>query len=212
MITRFTPTQDEIDTLGGGSTKQDWEARHELAYQKSRERNVTLFGSPVLYALYFGRYLYRKHHVYPKDLWQIKLVVTASYVGGNTRFAPAIHALFGKSADIRDIYGASEGLFGAQMDDKKAWTPFYDLVFFEVQTINGIKQLHEMYPGEIGSLIISTPIFPRYRIGDLILAFEPPYFRCIGRENSKLHPYNFGKLTGKSAINFPKSIPLNSWR
>jgi len=25
-------------------------------------------------------------------------------------------------------------------------------------------------------------VFPRYRVGDLIRAFDPPYFRCIGRE------------------------------
>ena len=30
--------------------------------------------------------------------------------------------------------------------------------------------LHEMGPGERGSLIVSTPILPRYRIGDRILA------------------------------------------
>jgi hypothetical protein len=29
---------------------------------------------------------------------------------------------------------------------------------------------------------VSTPVLPRYRIGDLIRAFDPPYFRCIGRE------------------------------
>jgi len=39
-----------------------------------------------------------------------------------------------------------------------------------------------MRPGEIGSLIVTTPILARYQIGDLILAFEPPYFRCIGRD------------------------------
>jgi hypothetical protein len=25
-------------------------------------------------------------------------------------------------------------------------------------------------------------VLPRYKIGDLIRAFRPPYFRCIGRE------------------------------
>ena len=43
----------------------------------------------------------------------------------------------------------------------------------------------------------------RYRIGDLILALEPPYFRCIGRERwwTPLRYYwleavsgNFGRL------------------
>ena len=33
-----------------------------------------------------------------------------------------------------------------------------------------------------GSPIVSTSVLPRYRIGDLILAFGDGYFRCIGRE------------------------------
>jgi hypothetical protein len=39
-----------------------------------------------------------------------------------------------------------------------------------------------MRPGEMGGLVVSTPILPRYRIGDFIRAIRPPYFRCIGRE------------------------------
>jgi len=73
-------------------------------------------------------------------------------------------------------------MFGQQRDRKRAWAPNYDLFFFEVITRSGIKMLHEMRPGEMGGLVVSTPILPRYRIGDLIRAFDPPYFRCIGRE------------------------------
>jgi hypothetical protein len=47
---------------------------------------------------------------------------------------------------------------------------------------NRIKMLHEMRPGETGSIIISTPILARYQIGDCVRAFTPPYFRCIGRD------------------------------
>jgi hypothetical protein len=63
--------------------------------------------------------------------------------------------------------------------------------------------LHEMRPGEMGGLIVSTPILPRYRIGDLILALKPPYFRCIGRESwatplryawDELVTFNLGQL------------------
>jgi hypothetical protein len=56
------------------------------------------------------------------------------------------------------------------------------LFFLEVQTRSGVKMLHEMRPGEMGGLVVSTPILPRYLIGDLILASQPPYFRCIGRQ------------------------------
>ncbi|MGE5140629.1 MAG: hypothetical protein ACM3JD_14270, partial [Rudaea sp.] len=101
--------------------------------------------------------------------------------GINTRFQPTLNALYGPAA-IREIYGTTEGMFGQQRDDKRGWVPNYDLYFFEVETREGIKMMHEMRPGEIGGLIVSTPIVARYRIGDVILAFQPPYFRCIGRE------------------------------
>lgn len=42
--------------------------------------------------------------------------------------------------------------------------------------------LYEMQPGELGSLVVSTPILPRYKIGDLNKACDAPYFHCIGRE------------------------------
>jgi len=34
----------------------------------------------------------------------------------------------------------------------------------------------------MGSLIASTPVLVRYKIGDMIRAFRPPYFRCVGRD------------------------------
>jgi hypothetical protein len=79
---------------------------------------------------------------------------------------------------------------GQQMDEKKGWVPNYDLFFFEVETRpsvglrtgSGIKMLHEMQPGKMGSMIVSTPVSARYKIGDLIRAFKPPYFRRIGRD------------------------------
>jgi phenylacetate-coenzyme A ligase PaaK-like adenylate-forming protein len=104
-----------------------------------------------------------------------------SVPGINTRYQSSLNALYGP-AHIREIYGATEGMFGQQRDEKRAWVPNYDIFFFEVQTGDRIKMLHEMRPGEMGGLVVSTPILPRYRIRDLIRAFEPPYFRCIGRE------------------------------
>jgi hypothetical protein len=74
----------------------------------------------------------------------------------------------------------------------------YDLFFFEVQTWperpsatqlagqvsrrarSGVKMLHEMRPNEMDSIIVSTPVLSRYKIGDLIRTYRLPYFRCIG--------------------------------
>ncbi len=54
-----------------------------------------------------------------------------------------------------------------------------------------------------GSMVVSTPVLARYKIGDLIRAFEPPYFRCIGRDKwwtplryawDEFRTFNLGRL------------------
>ena len=197
------PAQGEIDALGGGKTIKDWEARFDLAYDLCRNENVTLVGGVAPTALQFGRYVYRKHKKYPKHFWNVIIMTLGSVPGINTRLADPLQALYGPQAAIREIYGATEGMFGQQLDEKRAWSPNYDLFFFEIKTLDGIKPLCKMKPGELGSLIVSTPVLPRYKIGDLILAFQAPYFRCIGRENwltplkygwYEFVTFNFGRL------------------
>jgi hypothetical protein len=179
---RSLPAQSDIDALGGGKSIREWEARFELAYQKCKDQNVTMVGGVAPTAILFGRYLKRKHGLYPKDLWpNLRIMTLGSIPGINTQYEPSLRAYYGK-AIIREIYGATEGMFGQQKDEKRAWVPNYDLFLLEVQTKSGIKFLHEMKPGENGSLVASTPILARYKIGDCIRAFQPPYFRCIGRD------------------------------
>ncbi len=178
---RSLPSQDEIDSLGGGKTLRDWEARFELAYKLCKDENVTLVGGVAPTTIRFGRYLHRTHRVYPKALWNTQIMTLGSVPGINTDYQPALTALYGPVA-IREIYGTTEGMFGQQRDEKRAWVPNYDLFFFEIRTRSGIKMLHKMRPGETGSLVVSTPILPRYEIGDRILCVQPPYFRCIGRD------------------------------
>ena len=199
---RSAPSQDEIDALGGGKTERDWNARFDLAYEACKDENVTLVGGVVTTAARFGRYLHRVHRVYPKDLWQTQIMTLGSAPGINTVHAESLRALYGRVV-IREIYGATEGMFGQQMDDRRAWIPNYDLFFFEVETRSGIKMLHEMRPNELGNLVVSTPILPRYKIGDRILAFKAPYFRCIGRDRwwtpldyvwNELRTMNLGRL------------------
>ena len=199
---RSAPTQDEIDALGGGKTQKDWEARFDLAFEKCKDQNVTLVGGVATTALSFGRYLKRAHGVYPKDLWKTQIMTLGSVAGINLQYQPALRALYGDVA-IREIYGATEGMFGQQMDTKRAWIPNYDLFLFEVETRRGIKMLHEMRAGEQGSLVVSTPVLPRYKIGDRILAVQPPYYRCIGRDQwwaplryywNEFNSFNFGRL------------------
>jgi hypothetical protein len=199
---RSVPSQDEIDALGPGKSIKDWERRFELAYELCKDQNVTLVGGVCPTAIRFARYLRKAHRAYPKDLWKTQIMTLGSVAGINTRYQPALNALYGP-ASIREIYGATEGMFGQQRDEKRAWVPNYDMFFFEVATRSGIKMLHEMRPGEMGGLVVSTPILARYRIGDLIRAYKPPYFRCIGREEwwtplqyawFELMSFNLGQL------------------
>ncbi len=201
-------TQGQIDELGGGKTLRDWEARFELAYKVCQDENVTLVGGVAPTATRFARYLRKKHGIYPKDLWRTRVMTLGSVPGINTRLRPALRALYGPVA-IREIYGATECMFGQQRDEKRAWVPNYDLFFFEVETRSGVKMLHEMKAptrwslGEMGSMIVSTPVLPRYKIGDLIRTYQPPYFRCIGRDRwytplryawDELMTFNLGRL------------------
>ncbi len=178
---RSVPAQADIDALGGGKSPRDWETRFELAYEKCRHENVTMVGGVAPTALLFGRFLHRAHRVYPRDMWKVRVMTLGSVAGINTTYEPALRALYG-AVDIREIYGATEGMFGQQRDGRRAWVPNYDQFFFEVQTRRGIKMLHEMRRGEMGTLVVSTPVLARYKIGDMILALRPPYFRCIGRD------------------------------
>jgi hypothetical protein len=179
---RSLPVQGDIDALGGGKTIRDWEARFELAYQKCKDQNVTMVGGVAPVAIQFGSYLQKKHKIFPRDIWPgLQILTLGSVPGINTNLEPSLRAYYGKVA-IREIYGATEGMFGQQMDEKRAWVPNYDLFLLEVQTGSTIKLLNEMRPGETGSLIVSTPILARYKIGDYIRAFKAPYFRCIGRD------------------------------
>lgn len=180
------PTQDEIDALGGAGDpagRAAWNARFELAYQRCKGENMTILGGACQVMLKFGRYLERMHRVYPQDLWQIGVISAGSTAGIHTTFTPRLRAYYGDQAGIMEIYGTTEGIFGQQLDERKLWSPNYDLFFFEALVKDEIKMLYEMRPGETGSLVVSTPVLPRYRIGDLIRAFDPPYFRCIGRES-----------------------------
>ncbi len=179
---RTIPSMQQIDDLGGDTGKDAWNARFQLAYATTKDENMTILGGAAQVALKFGKWMRKTHGVYPKEMWNFGVLSLGSAPEINATLCPKLLAYYGQDAGLVEIYGATEGMFGQQMDDRRRWVPNYDLYFFEVETKDGIKMLHEMQPGETGSLIASTPILPRYKILDLIRAFEPPYFLCIGRE------------------------------
>lgn len=185
---RTIPSQEAIDDLGGDIDKAAWEARFRLAYETAQHENMTILGGAAQVALKFGRWLRRNHGVYPKDVWKFGVLSLGSTPGINTTHRSRLLAFYGQQTGLAEIYGATEGMLGQQLDDRRFWVPNYDLYFLEVETRRGIKMLHEMQPGETGNLILSTPVLPRYKIQDIILAFEPPYFQCIGRDKPWTRP------------------------
>ncbi len=182
---RLTPKQEEIDALGGGISRVDWERRFELAYQQAKGEEIRsgIGVAPVFRS--FAHYLKRKHKITPRRLWRMKALFLTSVPKIQFRYGPALRALYGVSS-IVEIYSATEGVFAQQKDHLPYVTPNFDTYFFEVRMHGGVKMLHEMRRGEWGSIIISSCLFPRYEIGDLVECMGLGYYRVFGRK--KLWP------------------------
>ena len=56
----LVPKQEEIDSLGSGISKQDWERRFELVYRKALNQNVAAVMGVTPVILSFARYIVKK--------------------------------------------------------------------------------------------------------------------------------------------------------
>jgi hypothetical protein len=180
MGARLLPKQEEIDALGGGITRADWEARYELAYVRTKDEDIgSLMGvTPVMVS--FADYLRRKHGIWPKALWKPRALFCTSVAKIHTKYEPTLLRQYG-DLPVVEMYTATEGAFAQQLDRNPYVSPNYDGYVFEVVTGSTIKMLHELRRNEWGKLVISTPILPRYDIGDLVEALGKGYFRIFGR-------------------------------
>jgi len=178
----LVPKQEDIDAMGSGISKADWERRFELVYQKALNQNVvaTMGVTPVI--LSWARYIERKHGKKLLDLWNFRVLFCTSVRKIQFRYAPVLRRHFG-DVPIVEIYSATEGVFGQQLDDLPYVSPNYDKYLFEVETGNGTKMLHELKRGEWGRLVISSCMFPRYDIGDMVESMGKSYFRVFGRRS-----------------------------
>jgi hypothetical protein len=177
------PKQEDIDALGAGIGRQDWERRFELAYQQALHQNVTATMGVTPVILSFARYVERKHGKKPRDLWNLRAMFCTSVRKIQYKYARVLRKYFG-DAPVVEIYSATEGVFAQQIDNLPYVTPNYDAYFLEVDTSKGFKMLHELKRGEWGRLIISSCMFPRYDIGDLIESAGNNYFRVVGRNRA----------------------------
>lgn len=177
------PRQEAIDTLGSGISRTDWEKRFELVYQQALDKDVTATMGVTPVILAFARYIQRKHGKKPTDLWKFKALFCTSVRKIQFKYAPLFRKYFGP-APVVEMYTATEGVFAQQLDDLPYVTPNYDAYFFEVDTGRDVKMLHDLKRGEWGSLLISSCMFPRYDIGDMVEAAGKNYFRVFGRRNT----------------------------
>lgn len=136
--------------------------------------------TPVILA--FAKYIKRKYGKKPADLWKLQALFCTSVRKIQFKYGPVLTKYFG-DVPLVEMYTATEGVFGQQLDDLPYITPNYDSYFFEVATGKGIKKLYELKRGEWGKLIISSCMFPRYDIGDMIESAGGNYYRIFGRSN-----------------------------
>lgn len=181
----LVPLQSEIDALGTGITKQDWERRFDLIFEKAQNENVTATMGVAPVILSFARYVNRKYGKKPRELWKLRALFCTSVRKIHARYAPLLRKYYG-GVPVVEIYSATEGVFAQQLDDFPYVVPNYDSYFFEVATGSGVKMLYELERGEWGRLLISSCMFPRYDIGDMVEAMGKNYFRVFGRAR-KLH-------------------------
>jgi hypothetical protein len=179
----LVPRQEEIDALGSGISRMDWEKRFELVYQQALGKNVTATMGVTPVILAFARYIKRKHGKKPADLWHFQALFCTSVRKIQTKYAPLLRKFYGQ-VPVVEMYTATEGVFAQQLDDLPYVTPNYDAYLFEVVTGRGVKLLHELKRGEWGRLIISSYMLPRYDIGDMIEAAGKNYYRVFGRRNT----------------------------
>ncbi len=177
------PRQEEIDALGGGVSRKDWQKRFELVYQRALNQNVTAAMGVTPVILSFARCIKHKYGKKPVDLWKTQAIFLTSVPKIHFKYGPILKSYFG-DVPIVEMYTATEGVFGQQLDDLPYITPNYDTYVFEVATGKGIKMLHQLKRGEWGRLIVSSCMFPRYDIGDLIEAAGKNYYRVFGRNKT----------------------------
>jgi hypothetical protein len=177
------PRQENIDAVGSGIGRSDWEKRFELAYQQALGKNVTATMGVTPVVLAFAKYVKRKHGKKPADLWKFQALFCTSVRKIQFKYGPVLQKYFGP-ASVVEMYTATEGVFAQQYDDLPYVTPNYDGYFFEVDTGKGVKMLHDLKRGEWGRLIISSCMLPRYDIGDMIESAGKNYYRIFGRRST----------------------------
>ena len=179
----FRPYLSGLNAIGPGVRKADWAKRFELVLKSldGADVGMAIGAGPALWM--FSRWLKQEKGLLPKDLWSIGLVLCAGVPHIQEHYVPDLKEAFGPRAVIIEAYGATEGMFAIQANEEPYLVPFYDSYLLEAKVGREIKMLYEMRAGEVGRLIVSTPVLPRYEIGDVVACYgDGVYFRVLGRD------------------------------
>ncbi len=176
----LAPSQREIDSIEPKFGRGSWVKKYSLVAEKYLNHDIRYtFGVPR-FLLELGKYLQRNVGQKPSELWNIEVMFLSGVAGIHSKYAERLKYMYGK-AKLYEIYGATEGLFAQQIDDRQALTFNFDMYLFEVKKGKRFKMLYELRRGEWGELVVSTDVFPRYLIGDLVTCVKPGLYKVYGR-------------------------------
>jgi hypothetical protein len=180
---KLMPPQTRIDTQPLNLTKGGWRKRFRLIMTGAKGAPINVIFGDVRNILSFGRFVKSRYGHPPKSIWNISVIVCSGTIGIHAKYKLSLRSLFG-DCTVLENYSTAEGSLAQQMDQEPFLVPNYDLYFYEIQTKDDTKPLYSMRPEETGSLVVSTPVLPRYRIGDVIKCISPNKFVVMGREKS----------------------------
>ena len=158
----LVPKQEEIDSLGGGIEKKDWEERFALAYERASlyDLGCVIGVTPVLLA--FARFLKKKYDLLPKEIWSMDALFCTSVAKIHSKYAPELKYFYG-NAPVVEMYSATEGVFAQQIDENPYVCPNYDIYLFEVRTSQGSKVAPSIAEKRVGTPDRVLCAFPTVR-------------------------------------------------
>lgn len=168
---------DRIVLVEGQSNPTNETGRLNQMVERLQESIEILIGSAAL-AVKFLRVLKRRR---PQAMRYIRKLLLTGLPEIGSFFTPELHRLV-PAVVIREFYSAAEGIFAWQEDGQSELSWGSSTCFFELEIAKIIKPLSRTVPGESGTLIVSSEVFPRYRIGDFVLCHPNGRLQVLGKD------------------------------
>lgn len=168
---------DRIVLVEGQSNPTNETGRLNQMVERLQESIEILIGSAAL-AVKFLRVLKRRR---PQAMRYIRKLLLTGLPEIGSFFTPELRRLV-PAVVIREFYSAAEGIFAWQEDGQSELSWGSSTCFFELEIAKIIKPLSRTVPGESGTLIVSSEVFPRYRIGDFVLCHPNGRLQVLGKD------------------------------